>query len=104
MAAFGAVAELAASHHERLDGKGYHRGLPGEMLPVEARIVKVADIYQALSVDRPYRAALSWEEIQEIMQPDVGASICPEVYDALRVLVEEGPAARPALEDAWRVA
>jgi putative nucleotidyltransferase with HDIG domain len=104
VAAFGDVAELAASHHERLDGKGYHRGLPGEMLPIEARLVKIADIYQALSVDRPYRGALSWDEIQGIMRPDLGTSICPEAFEALCVFVEDGVQAPHTLKDAWRVA
>jgi len=90
VAAFRDVAELAGSHHEQLDGCGYHRGLSAEDLPVEARIVKIADIYQALSVDRPYRGALSWEQIQEIMVPDIGPSICGDVFNALRVYVERG--------------
>jgi putative nucleotidyltransferase with HDIG domain len=90
VSAFADVAELAGSHHERLDGRGYHRGLTGERLPIEARIVKIADIYQALSVDRPYRAALSWDEVQAIMVPDLGTSICEDAYAGLSAYVEQG--------------
>jgi HD-GYP domain-containing protein (c-di-GMP phosphodiesterase class II) len=84
------VVRGPGSHHERLDGCGYHRGITGEDPSVEARIVKIADIYQALSVDRPYRGALSWEEVQAIMRPDLGTSICDEVFEALAVYVEGG--------------
>lgn len=99
VAAFRDVAELAGSHHERLDGKGYHRGLASEQLPLAARIVKVADIYQALSVDRPYRGALGWDQIVGIMAPDVGTSICPLAFEALTAHAEIGadPPAAPAL-------
>jgi HD-GYP domain-containing protein (c-di-GMP phosphodiesterase class II) len=90
VASFRDVAELAGSHHERLDGCGYHRGLTGDALSIEARIVKVADIYQALSVDRPYRGKLSWEEVQGIMRPDIGTSICGDVFEALTAYVHGG--------------
>ena len=51
-------ASIAASHHERLDGSGYHRGVPGSMLPLAARILAAADVYRALTEPRPHRAAL----------------------------------------------
>ena len=105
VAVFRDVAELAGSHHERLDGCGYHRGLVADDLPIEARIVKIADIYQALSVDRPYRAALSWEQAQEIMCPDIGTSICGEAFAALRVYVESGvPTPRESARTGFLVA
>ena len=56
---FAGVAELAACHHERLDGRGYFRGLTGPDLAIGARIVAVADVYEALTADRPYRAAMA---------------------------------------------
>lgn len=105
VAVFRDVAELAGAHHERLDGCGYHRGLSGEHLSVEARIVKIADIYQALSVDRPYRAALSWDEVQRIMRPDIGTSICGDVFGALSVYVESGvPTPKESALTGFRVA
>jgi len=55
---FSAVAELAACHHERLDGTGYFRGLTAPELALGARIVAVADVFEALTAERPYRAAM----------------------------------------------
>jgi putative nucleotidyltransferase with HDIG domain len=55
------VAELARQHHERLDGSGYPRGLTGDDILLEARILAVADVVEAMASDRPYRAALGLE-------------------------------------------
>jgi HD-GYP domain-containing protein (c-di-GMP phosphodiesterase class II) len=77
------VSELACSHHERLDGKGYHRGLTAEDLSTTARILPVADIYQALSADRPYRSGMSPEQALGIMRKDVGAALCPRAFAGL---------------------
>jgi HD-GYP domain-containing protein (c-di-GMP phosphodiesterase class II) len=55
------VAELARQHHERLDGSGYPRGLTGDHILLEARILAVADVVEAMASDRPYRAALGLE-------------------------------------------
>ncbi|GAC1363048.1 MAG: HD domain-containing protein [Ktedonobacteraceae bacterium] len=57
----GPVCAIAVQHHERLDGSGYHRGLPAVMLPMTARILTAADIYHALTEPRPHRAAHSPE-------------------------------------------
>ena len=57
-AAFADLARIGGGHHERLDGKGYPRGLKGDEIDLETRIVTVADIFDALSADRPYRAAM----------------------------------------------
>jgi HD-GYP domain-containing protein (c-di-GMP phosphodiesterase class II) len=62
------VPEIAASHHERLDGKGYHRGLTAEAMPLQARIVAIADIFEALTAkDRPYKAGKTLSESLEIL-------------------------------------
>jgi HD-GYP domain-containing protein (c-di-GMP phosphodiesterase class II) len=90
---FRALAETAASHHERMDGLGYHRGLPAGTLPVAARVLVVADICDALSAARPYRAALPRERVLEIMRADVGTGVCPDCFGAL----EAALAAEPAL-------
>ena len=60
VAAFKELADVAAAHHERLDGRGYHRRLAGEHLPWAARVLTVADMYEAMSARRPYRDAMSW--------------------------------------------
>lgn len=62
-----AVVKAILHHHEKYDGTGYPRGLAGEAIPVEARIVTIADVYDALVTDRPYRAALPKEEALRII-------------------------------------
>jgi HD-GYP domain-containing protein (c-di-GMP phosphodiesterase class II) len=57
LSGLGQVGALAAQHHERLNGSGYHRGLPASMLPMTARLLAAADIYHALTEPRPHRAA-----------------------------------------------
>jgi putative nucleotidyltransferase with HDIG domain len=83
--AFADIAEVAASHHERLDGRGYHRGVPAGDLPPEARILAAADVYEALTADRPYRGPMPREQALEIMWRDAGTAFdpeCPEALDA----------------------
>src|SRR6266436_7066776 len=58
-------------HHEKMDGSGYPDGLRGEAIPLKARILQVADIYDALTTDRPYRGALSSEEALQILEYEV---------------------------------
>jgi putative nucleotidyltransferase with HDIG domain len=88
--AFGVLAEVAGAHHERLDGRGYYRGLTAEQISWAARVLTVADIYEALSAKRPYRDALPWEKIEQIMSADAGTGIDPECFDALQRWRERG--------------
>ena len=81
---FKNLAELAASHHEQLDGRGYHRGLDAERLSKASRILAVADIFEALTAKRPYREDLSDDEVAKIMTKKLGTAICHETYEALR--------------------
>jgi HD-GYP domain-containing protein (c-di-GMP phosphodiesterase class II) len=85
------LAETAASHHERMDGRGYHRGIPAGDLPLAARILAVADVCDALSADRPYRAALPRERVLEIMEADAGPGLCPDCFGALRHALARDP-------------
>jgi HD-GYP domain-containing protein (c-di-GMP phosphodiesterase class II) len=87
ISAFGEMSEVAASHHEKLNGKGYFRGLSAPQIPLEARILVVADIFDALSAKRPYRDALPLEKVFEIMRKDA-----PHAIDAscLQALEESG--------------
>lgn len=87
VACFRSIADLAAAHHERLDGKGYFRGLDASQLSTPARILAVADMYEALSAKRPYRKDLSEGEVFEIIGKHAGPGVCPEVFDALRTFV-----------------
>src|SRR5262249_25593959 len=59
---------LAWTHHERVDGTGYPRGLAGDAVPIEGRIAAVADVFDALTNDRPYRPALQVDEALELME------------------------------------
>jgi len=69
--------EIALCHHERWDGSGYPRGLSGETIPESARIVAIADVYDALSHDRVYRAALPDEQVLDIMRAGQGRHFDP---------------------------
>jgi HD-GYP domain-containing protein (c-di-GMP phosphodiesterase class II) len=83
VSAFGPLAATAAAHHERLDGRGYHRGVGAGNLPLAARILAVADVAEALGADRPYRPALSSDEVLALMREQVGSHFCPIAYEAL---------------------
>ncbi len=81
--AFSALAEVAGAHHERPDGHGYHRGLQGPQLPWATRVLTVADICEAMSAKRPYRDAIPWWKIRQIMSLDAPAGVDPECLHAL---------------------
>lgn len=81
---FRPMARLAAAHHERLDGKGYPRGLAAADLSREVRILTVADIFDALTAERPYREAMPLEKTYAIMDEIVDTAIDPELYAALK--------------------
>lgn len=80
---FSDFAYDASCHHERLDGRGYYRGVSGDALSLHARILATADIYDALSATRPYREALPIEKVLSIIQEGRGTQLCPETVDAL---------------------
>lgn len=80
---FADLAEAAAAHHERLDGRGYHRGVGSEHLGPEARILAVADVFDALTADRPYRRPLDPDVAFEILWKDAGAAFDPTYISAL---------------------
>ena len=70
-------------HHERMDGAGYPHGLSGEAIPIEARIVAAADIYDVLTSDRPYRAARTPEEAIATIKAEAGSHLDPRLVAAL---------------------
>jgi HD-GYP domain-containing protein (c-di-GMP phosphodiesterase class II) len=80
------AAELVLSHHERYDGTGYPRGLRGELIPRAARIFAVADAFDAMTTDRLYRRALSFDEAARRLSEGRGRQFDPEVVDALLAL------------------
>jgi putative nucleotidyltransferase with HDIG domain len=84
VAALQKLADVAAAHHERLDGRGYHRGLTAAELPWAARVLTVADMCEAMSAKRPYRDAMPWSRIEDIMLRDVGSAIDADCFHALQ--------------------
>ncbi len=86
---FAAVAEMAACHHERLDGRGYFRGLTAPDLAIGARIVAVADVFEALTADRPYRAAMSRQQALGIMRAQSGEHLAGDVIEALAMTLDD---------------
>ena len=82
--AFSELSRIAGAHHERLDGCGYPRGLRSLDIDLDTRIVTIADVFDALTADRPYRAALSISTAFEIMEKDVGSALDPACFAALK--------------------
>ncbi len=76
------AAVIAASHHEKWDGSGYPQGLSGEAIPIEGRIVAVADVFDALSSPRPYKEAFPIEKCFNILAEGRGKHFDPKILDA----------------------
>jgi len=87
--AFRELAEVSSAHHERLDGKGYPLGLVASEISLETRIITTADIFDAITADRPYRAAIPVARALEIMSGELGRSIDPRCLEALKAAVHE---------------
>jgi putative two-component system response regulator len=88
------ASRIALTHHECFDGSGYPRGLAGEEIPIEGRIVAVADVFDALLSDRPYRPAMSLTETVEILREGRGTQFDPEVVDVLLEHLDDAQALR----------
>jgi len=85
------VVQIVFQHHERMDGSGYPRGLSGEDILMEARILAVADVVGAMASHRPYRRAHSIEKVLEEISQNRGVLYDPEVVDACsKVITEKG--------------
>ena len=85
---FAELAFVAGAHHERLDGAGYPRGLHAADIPLETRVITTADIFDAISADRPYRAAVPVSQTLDMMQRMVGSALDERCMRALRVAAE----------------
>ena len=86
--------EIAWSHHERWDGEGYSRGRAGEEIPLVGRIVAVADVFDSLTHERPYKRAFEFEEAIEIIEGGSGAHFDPRVIEAFQRLIASGAVQR----------
>jgi HD-GYP domain-containing protein (c-di-GMP phosphodiesterase class II) len=84
---FQREAEIASAHHERLDGRGYWRGLSAEQLDLEMRIVAVSDVCDALRAKRPYRDALPLKEVFNILEKEAGTALDPECVSNLKMML-----------------
>jgi len=90
---FSGLAVPAAAHHERVDGRGYHRGIAGDAIPAMSRVLACADVFDALTAKRPYRDPMSTDDALALMGRDVGAAFFPEPFAALCAHVDAQPLA-----------
>jgi HD-GYP domain-containing protein (c-di-GMP phosphodiesterase class II) len=82
-------AELVLAHHERHDGRGYPRGLKGDELPVEVSVISVADSYDAMTTDRPYRRGLPWSAVRGELVRGRGTQWRDRAVDLFIEMIEE---------------
>ncbi len=85
------IAEIVLAHHECPDGSGYPFGLTSEQIPVEAHILRVADVFSSLTEKRPYKSALDLDEAMEVINKMTGPQLDPESVQALQQVVNEQP-------------
>ena len=90
------ITEIAYQHHERLDGSGYPRGLSGSEILLEARILAVADVYDAMTSVRPYRSALPRDFVLGELPQMAGRLLDPDAVDACRTVALSSLADSPA--------
>jgi HD-GYP domain-containing protein (c-di-GMP phosphodiesterase class II) len=83
ISAFSDLAVIAGGHHERPDGKGYPRGLTARQIPLETRIISTADVFDALTAERPYRGALPISQALSILAVGLGTATHPDTFAAL---------------------
>lgn len=89
------IRPIVRNHHERWDGGGYPDGLKGEDIPITARILCVADVYDALTTARSYRPAMGRAEALAIMERDAGKIFDPQLFRIFRTLLEAAPTRGP---------
>lgn len=75
------IAEIVQSHHERWDGAGYPRGIAGTLIPLESRIIAVADVFDAMTQPRSYHDAAEPNEVLGVLREEAGKSFDPNVVD-----------------------
>ncbi len=85
------LSPVIRHHHERYDGRGYPEGLQRQEIPLEARVISLADALEAMASDRPYRRALTYQEIMDEIRSNAGTQFDPNVVSAfLEVMQEKG--------------
>jgi putative nucleotidyltransferase with HDIG domain len=88
---FADVSRIIRHHHERWDGKGYPDGISGDEIPVGSRLIAVADTYDAMTTDRPYRAALTHQVAVDEIRRNAGSQFDPRAVDAFFKAIDERP-------------
>ena len=91
--------ELTMYHHEKWDGSGYPLGLSGKDIPIAARIMAVADVYDALTSERVYKKAFSREEARAIIVKASGSHLDPLLVDAFEILEDKFHQLREEMQD-----
>ena len=89
--AFAGLAKIAGAHHERLDGTGYPHGLRGDEIGIETRIITTADIFDAITAERPYRGAIPIPQALAMMEKTVGSALDANCFEALKTAVARLP-------------
>ena len=87
--AFKDIVPVASGHHERLDGESYPFGLSGDEISLDTRIIKIADVFDALTADRPYRKAQSVDQALFIISKELGTAFDKRCFDALNAALRE---------------
>lgn len=83
------ASNIAIAHHEKYDGSGYPYGLKGEQIPIEARIVAVADVFDALTSERPYKKAFPVEQAVKMIEDESGKHFDPNVVQAFKNVIHK---------------
>jgi HD-GYP domain-containing protein (c-di-GMP phosphodiesterase class II) len=99
MSTFKPLRDVAIAHHERWDGKGYPKGIGGEDIPIEARVTAIADTYDAMTSDRPYRSGISHEAAMAEIKSAAGTQLDPHLVEKFVLMVEEYGYDRKSLVD-----
>ena len=90
------ILPIVLAHHDKFDGTGYHP-IEGEHIPLEARVIAVADAYDAMTSDRPYLKGMSFIEARDVMQQESGEDFDPVVVNAFLIAFKKGEMEAPAL-------
>ena len=83
------IIPIVLQHHERYDGKGYPGGLSGDEIDIGARILAVADVFDALKSDRPYREGWAVERVIDLISEEAGRQFHPDVVEALLTITRQ---------------
>ena len=96
----GVAKEIALRHHEKWNGTGYPEGMAGEDIPLAARITTIADVFDALTSERCYRAAMPIDKALAIIEKERGEQFDPRVHDAFFAVLDDILQLRKQLMDA----